>query len=211
MTAVIEQVLAGDLEMDTFLQKLENDEKLQTYIYNFVPKEAKNDPNHNFWRVVPYKTMRENDFNYYKFLFWGLSNNKYGNQLNIFSKLQRAYLYYYPGFVCTSRYDDVFDLYLDAIQDCFDGPEVQHVIECIIDDALQFRFKGQRKKYAQTAIKECFLLESKKRPRWVHGPEWPMGINSPMTFVSQKKVGDKVQFIFRDSDTEEFRVIEQFY
>ena len=212
MNTVLEQVLTGTTDMVIFLNQLQNAPSLQAYMRSLLPEPAKNDPSHSFWKVVPYETMLRNHFDYYQFLFWGLhSNNKYGIHLNIFSRLQRVYQYYYPDFACTNKYSDAYDLYLDIIQDCFDGPEVLHIVERVMDELLHLQTKAQRKKYGQAAIKEWFHITSKKRPRWIHGPEWPMGQNTPMQFVSQKRNGDKVQFTFNDVDTGETRVIDQFY
>lgn len=212
MKTVIERVLTGDMEMDMFVKQLRNDQSLQMYICSLVPDEAKGDPAHSFWKNIPYESMRKNNFDYFQYLFWAQNNyNKFAHHLNIFSRLQRAYLYYDPNVSCTSRYKDAFAVYLDVIQDCFDGLEVRCVVEAIIEESLQLKLRSQRKKYAQSAIKEQFHLENKKRPRWVQGPEWPMGKGSPMAFISQKRFGELVQFTFRDVDTEEIKKVIQFY
>ncbi len=51
----------------------------------------------------------------------------------------------------------------------------------------------------------------RKVPTWVQEPDWPMGKNSPMEYIDRKKDGDLVQFRFRDVDTGEKKIVEQFY
>lgn len=212
MNQMIEQVLAGCVSMDVFLEELRNDQELQKYVRNFIPNEAKEDATHDFWKIVPYQSLQRNDFDYYKFLFWALhSKVKYAKHLNIFSRLQTVYQYYYPEVQCTDKYEKAFDIYLDAIKDCFDGPEVQEVVEKIIDDSMQLSSKAKRTTQARMSINTYFHVEKNKRPRWVQGPEWPMGSSSPMAFVAQKRIGKAVLFEFRDADTGETRVVKQFY
>jgi hypothetical protein len=198
--------------MDVFLEELQKNEGLQEYIRCFVPNTAKADPSHAFWKIVPYSSLQRNDFDYCKFLFWASqSNEKYGHYLNVFSRLSRAYRYYHPEVQCTSRYEDMFDVYLDAISDCFDGPEVIKLVEQIVEKSLQFSSKAKRAKYAKAEVAAAFHAENRKRPRWIQGPEWPMGTYSPMAFIAQKKAGDSVHYEFKDVDTGDMRVIEQYY
>lgn len=212
MNRVIEQVLSGDVSMEVFLEELHTNHELQQCIRDFVPNDAKENPAHNFWKLIPYQSLQQNHFDYYRFLFWALhSQGKFGMHLNVFNRLRKAYRYYYPEVQCTSRYDDVFDVYLDAIKDCFDGPEVQGLVEQIITDSIQLPSKAKRIKFAQMKIITSFHVEKNKRPRWVQGPEWPMGVDSPMMFVKQQKTGELVEFFFQDVDTKEQRIVKQFY
>lgn len=134
-----------------------------------------------------------------------------GKYLNIFSLLKKAYLYYYPDIVCTRRYEDVFDVYLDAVGDCFEGPEVCALVEQIILDAMQLSAKTKRVKQARTVLRDVFHIEGSKRPRWIQGPEWPIGSRSPMQFTGQKKAGETVDYTFQDVDTGDIRTIRQYY
>ena len=212
MHMMIEQVLTGYTNLDIFLEKLQGDYNLQDYIRTLVPNEAKSNPSHNFWQVVPYESLQRNNFDYYQFLFWALhANNRFARNLNIFNRLRKLYLYHFPNIQCTSRYESEFDIYLDVIKDCFDGPDVRETVEQIINCSLQYCSKAQRKKSAQLAIIEQFHVVKNKRPRWIQGPEWPLGSNSPMAFVSQKRNGNAVCYEFVDVDTGETKVVKQFY
>lgn len=212
MNQTIENVLSGVLSMDEFLEKLQEDAYLQKYIRNLVPCDAINNPSHNFWKIVPYESLRHNNFDYYSFLFWALhSGDMFGNNFTIFSRLRKAYLFYHPDVSCTSKFEEEFNLYLDAIKECYDGPEVRELVEYIVADAVQFRSNAQKLKRAKMLVSEKFHVNNSKRPRWIQGPEWPMGSFSPMAFVGQKKGGDLVEFEFKDVDTGETKIVRQFY
>lgn len=197
MNPLIEQVLTGNIDMEQFLKKLQDDPELQEYIRRLVPEEAKEDPSHVFWKSVSYPSVKRDHFDYYRFIFrmansdlWASHPDiRIGKYLNIFSLLKKAYLYYYPDIVCTRRYEDVFDVYLDAVGDCFEGPEVCALVEQIILDTMQLSAKSKRVKQARTVLRDVFHIESSKRPRWIQGPEWPMGSRSLMQFVGPKKEG----------------------
>lgn len=198
--------------MDAFLVELQTNHELQKHICNFIPDDAKGNPAHNFWQVVPYQSLQQNDFDYFKFLFWALhSHVKFAIYLNVFSRLCKAYRYYHPEVECTNRYEDEFDIYLDAVKDCFDGPEVQTLVEQIVTDSMQLPSKAKRIKQAKSMVFENFHVENNRRPRWIQGPEWPMGVNSPMAFIAQKKAGDLVNFEFKDVDTGYTRIVKQYY
>lgn len=212
MNTIIEQVLHGDLSMDDFLRMLQHDCCLQKYISRIIPDAAKSNPDHTFWRIVPFDTLKRNNFDYYKFLFWGNnSSNKFGTNLTLYNRLSKAYRFYYPETPCTNKYQEEFDIYLDVIKDCYDGPEVRSIVEGIISELLQFRTKSQRVKQGNALISERFHLGQGKRPRWIQGPEWPMGKNSPMMFIRQQRDGENVIYEFCDVDTKETRVVRQYY
>ena len=219
MNPLIEQVLTGNIDMEQFLKKLQDDPELQEYIRRLVPEEAKEDPSHVFWKSVSYQSVKRDHFDYYRFIFrmansdlWASHpDGRIGKHFNIFSLLKKAYLYYHPDIVCTRRYEDVFDAYLDAVGDCFEGSEVCALVEQIILDTMQLSAKSKRVKQARTAIHDVFHIESSKRPRWIQGPEWPMGSRSPMQFVGQKKVEETVDYTFQDVDTGDIRTIKQYY
>ena len=219
MNPLVEQGLTGNIDMEQFLKKLQDDPELQEYIRRLVPEEAKEDPSHVFWKSVSYPSVKRDHFDYYRFIFrmansdlWASHpDGRIGKYLNIFSLLKKAYLYYYPDIVCTRRYEDVFDVYLDAVGDCFEGPEVCALVEQIILDAMQLSAKTKRVKQARTVLRDVFHIEGSKRPRWIQGPEWPIGSRSPMQFTGQKKAGETVDYTFQDVDTGDIRIIKQYY
>ena len=208
----IEQMLTAQMEMKEFIALLKTDKSLQNSISNLVPKEATNCPEHVFWQGISYDSLKNNAFDYLQFLLWMCRlDGSIGDNLNIFDAIYYAYSYYYTGLNVTSRYEDAFDLYLDVIRDCFDGPEVGHLVEEIINDFIQVRPKSRRKKEAKEKVNTLFHVSGRTYPRWIQGPEWPMGTFSPMEFVSRKNVPDGVSYFFKDVDTGDARTIVQYY
>lgn len=70
---------------------------------------------------------------------------------------------------------------------------------------------SERTKAGKEAFWEVFHIKNRKFPRWVQGPAWPMGKNSPMEYLGQRRDGELVALRFRDVDTGEDRIVEQFY
>lgn len=209
---MIENMLTGQIEMRVFVAALKSDAALQDYMRSLIPNDAINNPQHPLWAKTAYESYKRNGFDFLRFLNWICKfDDSLGDNLNIFSCVSKVYTHTHPQIVCTKKYDEAFDLYLDAIKDCYDGPEVRSVVEQIVYSALGEKTKGRRIKMAKEAVKEQFHLSENKRPRWIHGPEWPMGEHSPMAFVSQTRKGECVYYCFVDVDSNETKTITQFY
>lgn len=95
--------------------------------------------------------------------------------------------------------------------DYLGGPEVDGLINGLLrgkpNDVSVSKFLTAVKQELRT----LFHLTPRKYPRWVQEPEWPMGEHSPMVFVSQRKTGERTEFIFRDADTGVEKAVAQFY
>ncbi len=223
----IESMLTGKISMEQFAVLLQNDADLQNEIRGLIPDSAKNDPEHELWSHYSYDSLREAGFDCYEHMVAiyrydtartptaaPFSQLSFGINLNIFSVLRHFYCYLHPETVCTFYYNDAFDLFLDAVGDTFDGPEVEPFTERLINDFLLISPKTKRKKTVKEAVKKAFHAEDGIRPYWIQGAEWPMGIDSPMKFIKSeknKKVSASVCYYFQDVTTEEIRMIEQFY
>ena len=209
---IIEDFLMGRMDMPEFLALLETDLTLQGQLRNLVPYDAVNNPDHEIWKKYSYGALSQFEFDCYARLMscyrFDLS---LGDNLNIFGFIRRFYCYSHPNITCTKKYDDAFNLYLDVIKDCYDGPEVRHFVERIIYDALTVKPKKARIAKARFEMENMFHLADKSKPRWIQGPEWPMGQHSPMRFVSQKRSKEFTEYIFEDFDTKKQRIITQHY
>lgn len=117
----------------------------------------------------------------------------------------------FPGVIPTTYYDEEQTFYNAVISDNIGGQEVDGLIAGILSQFPRTLGKTKRKKEARAAIKKAFHIEERRYPQWAQEAEWPMGERSPMAFVSQKRDGDLIQFVFRDVDTNQTRVIEQLY
>lgn len=81
----------------------------------------------------------------------------------------------------------------------------------IIDKMPKFDKSNDAIKFAKTKVKEAFICE-KNMPNWAQSCEWPFDKKgNPMKFVSQKKDGDKVEYLFLDTCTNEKKVVVQYY
>ena len=209
---VLEQMLTGKMAMCAFVSLLRTDDHLQMYIRALIPAEAVNSRQHAFWKRISYEAFRRNQFDFIKFLYSVCRfDGSVGDNLNVFSFIKNVYTYSQPDFKCTTLYQEAFDLYFDVVKDCYDGPEVRHIVDQIIHEALLRKTKREKILFVKDAISSQFHLVDKKRPRWIQGAEWPMGMYSPMGFVNQCRNAESVQYQFVDVDTTEVRFIEQFY
>ena len=209
---VLEQMLTGKMAMCAFVSLLRTDDHLQMYIRALIPAEAVNSRQHAFWKRISYEAFRRNQFDFIKFLYSVCRfDGSVGDNLNVFSFIKNVYTYSQPDFKCTTLYQEAFDLYFDGVKDCYDGPEVRHIVDQIIHEALLRKTKREKILFVKDAISSQFHLVDKKRPRWILGAEWPMGMYSPMGFGNQCRNAESVQYQFVDVDTKEVRFIEQFY
>lgn len=209
---IIEEMLTGQVHMSEFITQLKTDPLLQEFLRNLVPEDARYNPDHALWKQIYYGSFKQFDFDFLRFLNWICRyDGSIGDNLDLFSCIRCVYSFYNPDIKVTSWYEDSHALYLDVIRDCFDGSEVRDIVEKIILDALPLKYKKLRIQQAKRDIEEQFHVVDKKRPRWIQGPEWPMGTHSPMMFISQKRSGEVVRYTFKDVDTDEIRVVEEYY
>lgn len=208
---IIEKMLSGEMEMREFISCL-SDGSVQEDLRALIPQEAKGNREHPLWKCHAYSPLQANAFDLFAFVKkMHRLDGSIADNLNIWGTIRAFYHYHHPDFAFTTIYEDRFHLYLDSVHDCFDGPEVSGCVEDIINRALALKTKTAQRAYAKEEIKKAFHVTDKKRPRWVQGPEWPMGANAPMQFLSQKRVGELTKYWFEDVDTQEKRLVEQFY
>ena len=91
------------------------------------------------------------------------------------------------------------------------GPQVDDLIRKIVDEYRDTRPTKERNKLLKQKLKEAFHVKPRKKPYWAQEPEWPMGENSPMEFVSKEQEGDLVRYHFRDVDSGVEKIVEQWY
>lgn len=98
-----------------------------------------------------------------------------------------------------------------ATGEFYGGPEVDSLIESALKEFPESMGKTKRIKAAKQCLRELFHTTGRKCPYWLEKPNWPMGKNSPMKYLSRKRDGERVIFTFQDVDTGEIREVEQFY
>ena len=91
------------------------------------------------------------------------------------------------------------------------GPEVDDLIEKTLNPSENCFSNKYSLKEQRSRLKMLFHIIPRKIPAWPQEPQWPMGKNSPMEYLDRHKDGELVQPRFRDVDTGEERIVEQFY
>ena len=208
----IEQMLVGNLDMREFISFLKCDENLIKRLQQMVPQEAVSDRNHLLWKRISYDALKKYDFDLHKLIVsLHRLDGTIADNLNVFASIAAVYCCEHSEIKCTEKYRKAFGLYLDVIKDCFDGPEVAQIVEAIINNALALPTKKRQIAYAKAEVISLFHVVDKKVPRWIHGPEWPMGEKSPMVFIEKRRKGEAVYFEFCDYDTSERKTVVQWY
>lgn len=211
---IIKDFLLGKCDPSTFMQLYMNSDEMYEFIQNLIPKEAVNNPEHEYWKKCILRGGLEcYNFDVRNLLYshCGFGESEY-DQIEIFETIRKLYLWVNPKQKCTNLYYDRIDFYLDLEADCFGGPEVSHIVKAVANEFLDVRPKAVRKKEAKEKMDSLFHIQGKNKPRWIHGPEWPMGTCSPMAFVSQKRIDNScVSYEFADVNTGTTRIIRQYY
>ena len=208
----VEEMLTGKMRMIDFLQLLKNNEELRQYIRTLIPDYAKNVKEHPFWNGEFYTLIKHSNYDLLKYIEGVCKlNGSASDNYKIWSIFYSVYKYEHPNLDYTNKYSEEFDFYLLAIGESYEGEEVEHIIEKIINDTANISPKTKRIKAATEGLKEAFHIEGQKRPRWIQGAEWPCGVDSPMQFVGQKSKGEEVTYTFKDVTTGELREIVQYY
>ena len=146
------------------------------------------------------------------------SSSKLGRYLNIHSMFSRIMTTAFPedGIVIDQTLSEKFNFMLDACPEYIGGPEVDHLLDALLEEIPAELSKTKRVKLYKEKVRELFPMASKKYPRWVQEAEWPISpTGKPMRFVEQKKGKDykttmQTYFLFEDVDTGEQRTVEQF-
>ena len=148
------------------------------------------------------------------------NGGKLGRYLNIHSMFAKVLTTAFPedGIVTDQTLHEKFCFMLNACPEYIGGPEVDHLLDELLEKIPAELSKSLRAKLYKEKVKELFPLAGKKYPRWVQEAEWPLSSSGkPMRFVEQKKAKGKelaetmyTHFIFEDVDTGEKRIIDQF-
>jgi hypothetical protein len=211
----LKMMLQGELPIKDYLAKLRDNEPLVDQLRTLVPAEAKTNRSHPLWNKLSFETFQQYDFDLFRVLT-GICrlDGTLGDNLSAYSLIAAVSAVKDPGLKLTTRYEEAFDLLLDVSGERFGGPEVDALIDEIIQAVLlEYTKKTERRKKAKERLYAAFHTEDKRFPRWVHGPDWPMGVNSPMAYLSSQKLrtGEGIVHVFRDADTGETREVEELY
>ncbi len=130
---------------------------------------------------------------------------------DIFSTIEVVLRTIEPKLSCTKAYKQDADYYEKAVSSSIGGPEVWRFTESVLEQFPRTMKAAERVKAGRAAIQEAFHIHDRKFPCWPQEPDWPMGKDSPMEYIGRHKDGELVQLRFRDVDTGEEKIVEQFY
>ena len=147
-------------------------------------------------------------------------HTKLGKHLNIHGYFSRVVMEAFPedGITRDQTLGDKCGFMLEACPEYIGGPEVDHLLENILEELPKDLSKSKRVKLYKEKVKAMFHVQGNKFPRWVQEAEWPLGSSGkPMRFVEQKRKKGKeyvasmyTHFMFEDVDTGETRIVDQF-
>ena len=219
---IIDDFIAGKVSAEQFASWIQESPEHMALVDELVISEAKENPSYKLYtgyedetgthRPYSFEVMREMDFSLVNLLRRNKAfDGNLGDDYNLYESVYRFYILSHPGCPHCDTYKNRVQLYLAAIGEYYGGPEVESVIEDIVDEALLIHGKTNQKTYVKNKMKQCFHIEGNNRPYWIQGAEWPMGKNSPMQYVSKQKKGEEHLYLFRDVDTGEERIVTQLW
>ena len=212
MNDIIQQMLLGQIDMRCFLQIATSDSNLVLAINKLVPEDAINNPEHSVWKKYSYDALKKESFSLWNVIKrYSKFDDSFGENLNVFSIISKFFCFSHIDFIPTTKYEDEFDFLLDVAGESYGGPEVDKIINSIVTEYVYFTPKTKGIREAKAKMAMVFHVVDKKKPRWINGAEWPMGVNSPMQFISIKSINDGKVYQFKDVDTGEIREIVQYY
>lgn len=135
-----------------------------------------------------------------------------GQWLNVHAELRRVLTKAFPDeeIEISDYIHKLFNFVIDACPEYIGGPEIDAAnVFLDIYNRLPPGTETAKKKEFKSQIKALFRCKGIKKPRWIQEPEWPMGVGSPMRFISQSNKQDVFKYVFEDVDTGELRTIIQ--
>lgn len=129
----------------------------------------------------------------------------------LFSLVETAVVAAFPHIKRTKRYKKDHEYLTKAMGQSIGGKEVADYAFAILKQFGETMKTIDRIKAGKEALWKAFHIKDRKFPRWAQEADWPMGKNSPMEYLGQRRDGELVELRFRDADTGEERTVEQFY
>lgn len=215
---IVLDYVTGKISSDEFKNAWEKNPEIGMWLDQLIDLKSPLPPE---WDSAPYSGFRKAIHKYYdgsmlKFLAASeqFDSKNAPRWLDIgwnFETVTSIIVIAYPEIQPTDFYEKEKAFYINAVGDYFGGPEVEACIGSVLDQFPHTMRVTARKKEGKAAIRALFHVEGAKYPCWAQEPEWPMGANSPMKFISQRRSGDAVQYLFQDVDTGEERTVVQYY
>lgn len=202
--------VSGKLTYAQFEELFTADPTMWDVAQTLLTPEIMNNNNHPFWSKSNRSRLECNNYSVqYACLSFGydLVGRVITHRL-----LGELVSYQYPDIVLRDPPDVSTDDLREKIgMDYLGGPEVDSLVDKLVQSKDDTISATKFIREAKQQLRILFHLVPRKYPRWIQEPDWPMGKHSPMKYVDQKKTGDLVEFFFQDVDTDEMKVIKQYY
>ena len=201
---------AGKYSYDEFEMLFQLNPEIWDRAQALLTAEMIEDPEHPVWDWTMRSRLEPNGFAVRSAcLAFGYDQFGQGNTWYILSRLVR---FHFPDAKIKEPVEESGgDLMSRLGLEDLGGPEVDELIREIVDEFREVRPAKDRNKLLKQKLREVFHIKPRKRIYWPQEPEWPMGEKSPMEFVSKEEEGELVRMKFRDADTGEERIVEQYY
>ncbi len=197
MSQLILDFLNLKISVKEFLDKIEQDKDLYDELQNLLPTEETLFDEK--WKNFPYAlTLRTHKYDLKEIIKLRYSNGKTPSGKSGFYEFVYK-LMLANGF--NVSYNDFYHkrfLFLqDILPEYIGGDEAEAYIDKMIESLPSNASDSQRKKIIKQQIKESFVCETSKKPKWVQEPEWPVS-SKPLHFLSQNKQGTMFTYCFKD-------------
>lgn len=180
-------------------------------IENMLTPEIRNDPASPFWTRSNRSTLEANQFCVRAAALSFGFDSQFG-RVRAHSLISDLAEFTYPDIRRKNPPEHSPESLLEKLGlDYLGGEETDGLIRSILYQDQDFPNAKERNKVLKQQLRQLFHIAPRKAPHWAQSPQWPMGTNSPMAFVSEKRDGELVQYTFCDVDTGDTRVVEQLY
>ena len=202
--------VSGKLTYSEFETLFTEDPSIWDIAQSLLTPEIMNDKDHVFWSKSNRSRLESNNYSVqYACLSFGYD---IVGRVVTHRMLGELVTYQYPDIVlCEPPELSVNDLRDKLGMEYLGGTEVDSLIEDVLSKRNDGISISKFVNLAKQELRTMFHLVPRKFPHWVQEPEWPMGIKSPMEFCSQNREGEHICFVFRDVDTQETKIVEQFF
>ena len=211
MNKAIEDYIALKISTKDFVDNVLTNKKLYDELSNLLPNEQS--INNEKWKDFTYNlTLRTHKYDLKSILKFRFSNgNSMYGKSSLYDFIYKILKTNGFNYEFNDFYQKRFSLLLDVLPNYIDGEEAEKFLDNYINSLPKEISENQMKKQIKNFIKEHFLTESKSKPRWVQEAEWPVTNGEPLIFVSQKKTGEKMTYIFKNNKNEIREIVQYFW
>lgn len=208
---VILDFVQGKMTYDEFEAAYSLSPEIWTHIENMLTPEIMNDPSSPFWTRSNRSTLESNGFCVRSAALAFGFDSQFG-RVRAHSLISDLVEFTYPDIPRKDPPEHSPESLLEKLGlDYLGGAETDDLIRNTLYQKQDFPSAKERNRALKQELRQLFHIAPRKVPKWAQSPEWPMGEHSPMAFVGQKLDGELVTYIFRDLDTGESRIVEQYY